>query len=467
MRIYNTLSRRKEEFKPLEEGKVKMYVCGPTVYNLIHIGNARPMIVFDTVRRYLEYKGYDVNYVSNFTDVDDKIIKKANEEGVSAEEISTRYIAECKKDMEGMNIKPATTHPLATQEIGGMIDMIQTLIDKGYAYEVNGTVYYRTRKFAEYGKLSKKNIDDLEAGHRDEAHSLKVTGEDEKEDPLDFVLWKPKKEGEPSWPSPWGDGRPGWHLECSVMSKKYIGDVIDIHAGGEDLVFPHHENEIAQSEAANGTEFARYWMHNGFLKINNEKMSKSLGNFFTVREIAEKYPLQVIRFFMLSAHYRSPLNFSADLVEASKNGLERILTAVDRLKSISGTEGEVDKAVADEMDAFVKKYEAAMDDDLNTADAISVIFELVKYANVNVTEESTKATVELVLNTVTKLCDILGIITEKKKEILDSDIEALIEERQAARKAKNFARADEIRDQLSNMGIILEDTREGVKWKRA
>ena len=328
---------------------------------------------------------------------------------------------------------------------------------------MNGTVYFRKRKFKDYGKLSKKNIDDLRSGNRD----LLVSGVDEKEDPLDFVLWKPKKEGEPSWPSPWGDGRPGWHLECSVMSKKYIGDVIDIHAGGEDLVFPHHENEIAQSEAANGTEFARYWMHNGFLKINNEKMSKSLGNFFTVREIAEKYPLQVIRFFMLSAHYRSPLNFSADLVEASKNGLERILTAVDRLKSISGTEGEVDKAVADEMDAFVKKYEAAMDDDLNTADAISVIFELVKYANVNVTEESTKATVELVLNTVTKLCDILGIITEKKKEILDSDIEALIEERQAARKAKNFARADEIRDQLSDMGIILEDTREGVKWKRA
>ena len=341
--------------------------------------------------------------------------------------------------------------------------MVKTLIEKGYAYEVNGTVYFRTRKFKDYGKLSKKNIDDLRSGNRD----LLVSGVDEKEDPLDFVLWKPKKEGEPSWPSPWGDGRPGWHLECSVMSKKYIGDVIDIHAGGEDLVFPHHENEIAQSEAANGTEFARYWMHNGFLKINNEKMSKSLGNFFTVREIAEKYPLQVIRFFMLSAHYRSPLNFSADLVEASKNGLERILTAVDRLKSISGTEGEVDKAVADEMDAFVKKYEAAMDDDLNTADAISVIFELVKYANVNVTEESTKATVELVLNTVTKLCDILGIITEKKKEILDSDIEALIEERQAARKAKNFARADEIRDQLSDMGIILEDTREGVKWKRA
>lgn len=463
MKILNTLTRRKEEFVPINEGKVGIYVCGPTVYDYIHIGNARPMIVFDTLRRYLEYKGYDVNYVSNFTDVDDKIIKRANEEGVDASVISERYIAEVKKDMAALNVREATTHPKATEEIPDMIEMVKTLIEKGYAYEVNGTVYFRTRKFKDYGKLSKKNIDDLRSGNRD----LLVSGVDEKEDPLDFVLWKPKKEGEPSWPSPWGDGRPGWHLECSVMSKKYIGDVIDIHAGGEDLVFPHHENEIAQSEAANGTEFARYWMHNGFLKINNEKMSKSLGNFFTVREIAEKYPLQVIRFFMLSAHYRSPLNFSADLVEASKNGLERILTAVDRLKSISGTEGEVDKAVADEMDAFVKKYEAAMDDDLNTADAISVIFELVKYANVNVTEESTKATVELVLNTVTKLCDILGIITEKKKEILDSDIEALIEERQAARRAKNFARADEIRDQLSDMGIILEDTREGVKWKRA
>lgn len=463
MKILNTLTRRKEEFVPINEGKVGIYVCGPTVYDYIHIGNARPMIVFDTLRRYLEYKSYDVNYVSNFTDVDDKIIKRANEEGVDASVISERYIAEVKKDMAALNVREATTHPKATEEIPDMIEMVKTLIEKGYAYEVNGTVYFRTRKFKDYGKLSKKNIDDLRSGNRD----LLVSGVDEKEDPLDFVLWKPKKEGEPSWPSPWGDGRPGWHLECSVMSKKYIGDVIDIHAGGEDLVFPHHENEIAQSEAANGTEFARYWMHNGFLKINNEKMSKSLGNFFTVREIAEKYPLQVIRFFMLSAHYRSPLNFSADLVEASKNGLERILTAVDRLKSISGTEGEVDKAVADEMDAFVKKYEAAMDDDLNTADAISVIFELVKYANVNVTEESTKATVELVLNTVTKLCDILGIITEKKKEILDSDIEALIEERQAARKAKNFARADEIRVQLSDMGIILEDTREGVKWKRA
>ena len=463
MKILNTLTRRKEEFKPINEGKVGIYVCGPTVYDYIHIGNARPMIVFDTLRRYLEYKGYEVYYVSNFTDVDDKIIKRANAEGVDASVISERYIAEVKKDMAALNVREATTHPKATEEIPDMIEMVKTLIEKDYAYEVNGTVYFRTRKFKDYGKLSKKNIDDLRSGNRD----LLVSGIDEKEDPLDFVLWKPKKEGEPSWPSPWGDGRPGWHLECSVMSKKYIGDVIDIHAGGEDLIFPHHENEIAQSEAANGTEFARYWMHNGFLKINNEKMSKSLGNFFTVREIAEKYPLQVIRFFMLSAHYRSPLNFSAELVEASKNGLERILTAVDRLKSINGIDGDVDKSVADEMDAFVKKYEDAMDDDLNTADAISVIFELVKYANVNVTEESSKATVELVLNTIEKLCDILGIITEKKEEILDSDIEALIEERQAARKAKNFARADEIRDQLSSMGIILEDTREGVKWKRA
>ena len=320
MKIFNTLSRRKEEFEPLEPGKVKMYVCGPTVYNYIHIGNARPMIVFDSVRRYFEYKGYDVNYVSNFTDVDDKIIKKAIEEGVDASVISERYIKECKKDMADMNVKPATTHPLATQEISGMIDMIQTLIDKGYAYVVSdGTVYYRTRKFKDYGKLSHKNLDDLQSGFRE----IKVTGE-EKEDSLDFVLWKPKKDGEPYWDAPWCKGRPGWHIECSVMSKRYLGDQIDIHAGGEDLIFPHHENEIAQSEAANGKEFARYWMHNAFLNIDNKKMSKSLGNFFTVREISEKYDLQVLRFFMLSAHYRSPLNFSADLMEASRNGLERI-----------------------------------------------------------------------------------------------------------------------------------------------
>ena len=442
-------------------------MCGPTVYDYIHIGNARPMIVFDTLRRYLLYKGYDVNYVSNFTDVDDKIIKRANELGVESTVVSEKYIAECKKDMEGLNVMPATTHPQATKEIPDMIEMIKVLIEKGHAYEKNGTVYFRTRSFDGYGKLSHKNIDDLESGHRAENHQLKVSGEDEKEDPLDFVLWKPKKEGEPSWPSPWGDGRPGWHLECSVMSKKYIGDVIDIHAGGEDLIFPHHENEIAQSEAANDTEFARYWMHNGFLKINNEKMSKSLGNFFTVRESSEKYPLQVIRFFMLSAHYRSPLNFSADLVEASKNGLERILTAVEKLKELKPANEGNDPAIEAELENYVKRYEAAMDDDLNTADAISVIFELIKYTNINVTNDTPKATVEKALSTVEKLCDVLGIITEKEEELLDSDIEALINERQEARKAKDFAKADEIRNKLADMGITLLDTREGVKWKRA
>ena len=468
MKIFNTLTRTKEEFVPINEGKVGIYVCGPTVYDYIHIGNARPMIVFDTLRRYLTYKGYEVNYVSNFTDVDDKIIKRANEEGVDSKVISERFIAETKKDMVAMNVQEATTHPKATEEIPDMIEMIKTLIEKGHAYEVNGTVYFRTRSFADYGKLSHKNIDDLESGHRAENHQLKVFGQDEKEDPLDFVLWKPKKEGEPFWESPWGEGRPGWHLECSVMSKKYIGDIIDIHAGGEDLIFPHHENEIAQSEAANDKEFARYWMHNGFLKINNEKMSKSLGNFFTVREIADKYPLQVIRFFMLSAHYRSPLNFSADLVEASKNGLERILTAVDKLKSLAPADVEgSDVSVEAELDGYTKRFETAMDDDLNTADAISVIFELVKYININISNDTPKKTVDLAIRTIEKLCDILGIITEREEELLDSDIEALINERQEARKAKNFARADEIRNMLSDKGIILEDTREGVKWKRA
>lgn len=466
MKIFNTLTRRKDEFVPLEEGKVRMYVCGPTVYNYIHIGNARPMIVFDTVRRYFEYKGYDVNYVSNFTDVDDKIIKKANEEGVDASVISERFIKEAQKDMADMNVKEATYHPKATEEIDGMIDMIQTLIDKGHAYPVDGTVYFRTRSFKDYGKLSKKNIDDLEAGHRE----IKVNGEEGKEDPLDFVLWKPKKEGEPSWPSPWGDGRPGWHIECSVMSKKYLGEQIDIHAGGEDLIFPHHENEIAQSEACNDKEFAHYWMHNGFLNINNVKMSKSLGNFFTVREIAEKYDLQVLRFFMLSAHYRSPLNFSAELMEASRNGLERILTAVDRLRTLNlqgDTCTEEENEQIKSFDALVAKYEAAMEDDFNTADAISAIFEMVKAANIHVTENSTAAFRDQVLSEIIKLCDVLGIKTEKKEELLDDEIQTLIDERQAARKAKNFARADEIRDELLAKGIILKDTREGVKWSRA
>ena len=469
MKIFNTLTRRKEEFVPLEEGKVKMYVCGPTVYNLIHIGNARPMIIFDTVRRYMEYKGYEVNYVSNFTDVDDKIIKKAIEEGVSAEEISTRYIKECKKDMADMNVKPATTAPQATQEIQGMIDMIQTLIDKGYASPAaDGTVYFRVKKFKEYGKLSHKNLDDLQSGFR----SLKVSGEDQKEDPLDFVLWKPKKEGEPSWPSPWCDGRPGWHIECSVMSKKYLGEEIDIHAGGEDLIFPHHENEIAQSECCNGKIFARYWMHNGFLNIDNRKMSKSLGNFRTVRQIGEQYDLQVLRFFMLNAHYRSPLNFSADLMEAAKNSLERILEAAGKLsdrKDNAAVENitEEELALLKEAEGFVTKFEAAMDDDFNTADALAAIFELVKFANTNVNENSSKEFAAGLYEELFKLSDVLGLKIEKKEEILDKEIEDLIQERQAARKAKDFKRADEIRDELLKKGIILKDTREGVKWQRA
>ena len=464
MRIYNTLTKSKEEFKPIEEGKVSMYVCGPTVYNYIHIGNARPMIVFDTARRYMEYKGLDVNYVSNFTDVDDKIIKKALEEGVDSEVISKRYIEECKKDMEGLNVKPATVHPLATEEISGMIDMISTLIDKGYAYKADdGTVYYRTRKFTDYGKLSHKNIDDLEAGHR----SINVTGE-LKEDPLDFVLWKPKKEGEPYWESPWSDGRPGWHIECSVMSKKYLGDSIDIHAGGEDLIFPHHENEIAQSEAANGKTFANYWMHNGFLNIDNKKMSKSLGNFFTVREIADKYDLQVLRFFMLSAHYRSPLNFSAELMEAAKSGLERIYNSYDNLMYLydNASTDEADESEYKEaVDKYIKKFEEAMEDDFNTADAISAVFELVKYINQNVDDNTAKNVLKLFIDNLSMLCDILGIILKKEEKLLDADIEKMIEERQQARKNKDFATADRIRDELLCKGIVLEDTREGVKYK--
>ena len=469
MLIYNTLTKCKQEFKPLEEGKVKMYVCGPTVYNLIHIGNARPMMVFDTVRRYMEYKGYEVNYVSNFTDVDDKIIKAANEEGVEPSVISERYIAECKKDMASLNVKPATTHPKATEEIDGMLEMIQTLIDKGYAYVAkDGTVYYSTRKFKDYGKLSHKNLDDLQGGMR----SLLVSGEDQKEDPLDFVLWKPKKEGEPFWVSPWCEGRPGWHIECSVMSRKYLGEEIDIHAGGEDLIFPHHENEIAQSEAANGKLFAKYWMHNAFLNIDNKKMSKSLGNFFTVRDILEKYDAQVLRFFMLSAHYRSQLNFSADLMESAKNSLDRILTAADRARDFlaKANDGEITEnelELIKEAEAFRTKYEEAMDDDFNTADAIAAIFELVKFMNTNITEESTKAFDAALIAELTELMDILGLKAEREVGLLDADIEKLIEERQAARKEKNFARADEIRALLLEKGIVLEDTREGVKWKRA
>lgn len=469
MKIYNTLTRTKEEFVPLKEGEVSMYVCGPTVYNLIHIGNARPMIVFDTFRRYLEYKGYKVNYVSNFTDVDDKIIATAIAEGTTAEEISQKYIAECKKDMEGMNIMPATVHPQATEEIDGMIALIETLIEKGYAYDKDGTVYFRTRKFEDYGKLSKKNIDDLEAGHRD----IKVVGEESKEDPLDFVLWKPKKEGEPSWQAPWSDGRPGWHTECSVMAKKYLGDEIDIHAGGEDLIFPHHENEIAQSECANGVQFAKYWMHNAFLNINNKKMSKSEGNFFTVRDISEKYDLQVLRFFMLSAHYRSPLNFSDELMEAAKNGLDRILTAAEKLRdaiAAGNDNGLTDDERIDinEAGKFVEKFEEAMDDDNNTANAISAVFELVKYSNSKIDENSSKDFAIALYEILLRLTDVLGIIVEKEEELQGDEeyIEEMIAKRAEAKKNKDFALADQIRDELDAKGIELEDTREGTKWNR-
>jgi cysteinyl-tRNA synthetase len=475
MKIYNTLSRRKEEFVPLEPGKVKMYVCGPTVYNLIHIGNARPMIIFDTVRRYFEYKGYEVNFVSNFTDVDDKIIKKALEEHVESDVISKRYIEECKKDMEGMNVRPATKHPLATEEIFGMLEMIQTLIDKGHAYAAkDGTVYFRVKSFKDYGKLSHKNLDELQSGFRE----IKVTGEEGKEDPNDFVLWKPKKEGEPYWESAWCKGRPGWHIECSVMAKRYLGDQIDIHAGGEDLIFPHHENEIAQSEAANEKPFATYWMHNGFLTIDSQKMSKSLNNFFTVREIAEKYDLQVLRFFMLSAHYRSPLNFSEDLMEASKNGLDRILTAIERLGELEAKKGEnaqtgegtmknEEAQAIKALQELTAKFEAAMEDDFNTADAVAALFEMVKLANISAKEESSALFVHTLKEEICRLCDVMGILTERKKEMLDEEIEQMIADRQQARKNKDFAQADAIRAKLSAMGIILEDTREGVKWKRA
>ncbi len=467
MKIYNTMTRQKEEFVPLTEGKLLMYVCGPTVYNYIHIGNARPMIVFDTFRRYMEYKGYEVNYVSNFTDVDDKIIQKAAQEGVDASVVSARYIMECKKDMEDLNVMPATVHPLATEEIDGMIEMTGQLIDKGYAYVAeDGTVYFRTGKFKDYGKLSHKNLEDLQAGHRD----IQVTGE-LKESPSDFVLWKPKKEGEPFWNSPWCEGRPGWHMECSVMSKKYLGETIDIHAGGEDLIFPHHENEIAQSEAASGRPFARYWMHNGFLNIDNHKMSKSAGNFFTVREIGEKYDLQVLRFFMLSAHYRSPLNFSAELMEAAKSSLERILTAADNLTRLrdaarAGAMTDEETKLYEAADVFRQKFGQAMDDDCNTADAVAAVFELVKYINLNASAEHTKEYLQKLYDCLHTLCGVLGIRIEREVQLLDADIEKLIEERTAARKNKDFARADQIRDELAGLGILLKDTREGVTWKR-
>ncbi len=465
MKLYNTLTRKKEEFVPLEENKVKMYVCGPTVYDYIHIGNARPYVIFDTIRRYMEYKGYEVNYVQNFTDVDDKIIKRANEEGVSAKEIADRYVEEALKDAEGLNVEPATKNPRVTEEMDYIIDMIKTLVEKGFAYEVKGTVYFDTKSFEEYGKLSGKNIDDLEAGARIEVDK-------EKKSPMDFVLWKPFKPGEPKWESPWGEGRPGWHIECSVMAKRYLGETIDIHAGGEDLIFPHHENEIAQSEAANGKLFSKYWLHNGFINVDNEKMSKSKGNFFTLREIAKEVPYDVIRFFILNGHYRSPINFSRELMEAAGNGLDRIKNCVKGIKFISenGKDGDIteeEQKIIAECVKFKNQFEESMDDDFNTADAVSAIFDFVKFANINVDDDSTKEFAKDILSKILLLCDILGI--EPLSEEVDSEaeeIEELIAKRQAARKEKNWAEADKIRDELTERGIILEDTPSGVRWSR-
>ena len=467
MKLYNTLTRQKEEFVPITPGEVKMYSCGPTVYNYFHVGNARPFIIFDLLRRYFEYRGYKVEFVQNFTDIDDKVINKANEEGVDFNTIAERYIKEYFVDAQGLGVKKATVHPRATETMDAIIDIVERLIENGHAYVAeNGDVYFRTKSFPEYGKLCHQPMEELQAGAR-------ISVGEVKEDPMDFAVWKAAKPGEPAWDTPWGSkGRPGWHIECSAMANKYLGKTIDIHSGGLDLIFPHHENEIAQSECANGKTFANYWMHNAFLNIDNRKMSKSLGNFFTVREISEKYDLQVLRLFMLSAQYRSPLNFSADLMEASKNSLERIRTAAEHQADClkAAKEGEMtaeerqNQAAVEEL---VQKFETAMDDDFNTADAISAIFEIVRLSNSTISEASTKAYVSYVKETMDKLCDVLGIITEKKEEILDSEVEDLIAKRQQARKDKNFALADEIRGQLLDMGIILEDTREGVKWKRA
>ena len=463
MKIFNTLTRQKEAFKPMDPQEVKIYACGPTVYNFIHIGNARPLCVFDVLRRYLEYRGYGVKFVQNFTDIDDKIIKRANEEGKTYQEISETYIKEFWTDAKGLNVREASVHPRATENIDEIIDIIRTLEEKGYAYAVNGDVYFRTRKDQGYGKLSHQPIEDLESGAR-------IAVGEQKEDPLDFALWKAAKPGEPYWESPWGQGRPGWHIECSAMNRRYLGPTIDLHCGGQDLIFPHHENEIAQSECCNGKLFAKYWMHNGFLNIDNRKMSKSLGNFRTVREISQQYDLQVLRFFMLNAHYRSPLNFSAELMEAAKNSLERIQEGAARLndRKASNTEAasQAEKKLLEDAEIYRQKFEAAMDDDFNTADALAAVFELVKFANTNTDEKSSGEFAGSLLDMLVKLCDVLGLIVLKKEEALDSDIEALIQERQDARKARDFARADEIRDQLLEMGIELKDTREGVKWKR-
>ncbi|MDU4862831.1 MAG: cysteine--tRNA ligase [Terrisporobacter othiniensis] len=465
MKLFNTMTRAKEEFKPLEEGKVKMYVCGPTVYNYIHVGNARPFIIFDTLRRYLEYRGYDVTYVQNFTDVDDKIIKRGHEENIAPEEVAKKYIEEYFVDADGLGVKRATVHPQVTENIEEIIEFVKELEEKGYAYAVNGDVYFDTQKFNGYGKLSGIKQEELEAGSRIEVN-------DQKRHPMDFVLWKSKKEGEPGWMSPWGEGRPGWHIECSVMSRRYLGDTIDIHAGGQDLKFPHHENEIAQSEARSGKTFSNYWMHNEYININNEKMSKSKGNFFTVRDISKLYDLEIVRFFMLSTHYRNPINFSDEILNQSKAGLERLYNAKERLEFIisklnNDAENTEELKLEEELSSFRQRFIEAMDDDLNTADAVSVIFELAKFMNSNVNENSTKEFANKVLAEFNELTSVLNVVNKKQEDILDEEIEKLIEARTNAKKNKDFKLADQIRDELLEKGIVLEDTRQGVKWRRA
>ena len=465
MKVYNTLTNQKEEFVPIEEGKVKMYVCGPTVYNYIHIGNARPFIIFDTLRRYLEYKGYEVTYIQNFTDVDDKIIKRSHEEGISPEEVATKYINEYFVDADGLGIKRASVHPRVTDNVEQIIEFVKDLENKGFAYESNGDVYFDTKKFEGYGKLSNQKQEDLEAGSRIEIN-------DKKRHPMDFVLWKNKKDGEPGWSSPWGEGRPGWHIECSVMSSRYLGDTIDIHAGGQDLAFPHHENEIAQSEARSGKKFSNYWMHNGYININNEKMSKSKGNFFTVRDISSKYDLEIVRFFMLSAHYKNPVNFSDEMLSQAKAGLERIYNAKEKLKfTISNLQESnltsKEKDLLPSLELYKSKFIEAMEDDLNTADAVSSIFELSRFINSNIDETSSLEFATKSLGIFEELTGILNIAQKEDEEILDIEIEDLIQQRVDAKKNKDFKRADEIRQELLEKGIVLEDTRQGTKWKRA
>lgn len=464
MKVYNTLTRKKEELVPITPGEIKMYACGPTVYNYIHIGNARPLCIFDILRRYLEYRGYNVKFVQNFTDIDDKIIRRANEEHVDFSEISERYIKEFWTDADGLNVRHATINPKATENIDAIIQIISTLIEKGYAYEAQGDVYFSTEKFKDYGKLSHQPLEDLEAGAR-------IMVGEVKREPMDFAVWKAAKPGEPAWDSPWGKGRPGWHIECSAMNWRYLGDTIDIHCGGQDLIFPHHENEIAQSECFTGKPFAHYWMHNGYINVDNVKMSKSLGNFFTVRDVAEKYGYEPIRYLLISAQYRSPINYSTDIIEQCISALNRLYTCRDsldfELKNAVDAEHDGDKAIIDGFDKYREQFISAMDDDLNTADAIASIFELVRDINTNVVGKTpSKALVEGAIAMFDELTGVLGLVYNRKTETLDSDVEALIEARTNARKEKNWAEADRIRDQLKKMGIVLEDTAQGVKWHR-